>query len=82
MERRKLKFTPSFQYDSIYLNSVLGHKADNWLTILRGLTDLHLAYNNVAPWSEVPPLPENHLREEVYRVGLDGFANTGGPKWP
>ncbi len=82
MERRKLKFTPSFQYDSMYLNSVLGHKADNRLAILRGLTGLHLAHNTVAPLSEVPTLPENHLREGVYRVGFDGFANTGGPKWP
>ena len=82
MKRREMKFTPSFQYDSIYLNSVPGQKASNRLAILRGLTSMHLAYNTVAPSSEVPTLPENRLGEGVYKVGLDGFAKTGGSKWP
>jgi hypothetical protein len=82
MERRKAELTQSYQYDSDYLNSKGGQKASNRLAILRGLTSMHLAYNTVAPSSEVPTLPENRLGEGVYRVGLDGFAKTGGPKWP
>jgi len=82
MERREAKFTPSYLYEADYLNSRLGPETSNRLAVLRGLADLPLAYNTPSPMGEVPALPENHFGESVYRTGLDGFANVGGPKWP
>lgn len=82
MDRRESEFTPSYQYDSENLNSKQEHEAANRLAVLRGWVVLNFVFNTTEPRGEVPTLPENHLRERVYRTGLDGFSKTGGPKWP
>jgi hypothetical protein len=82
MDRRESELNLSYQYDSDHLNSKQEHQADNLLALLRAWAGLNLVFNSVEPRGEVPPLPENHLRERAYRIGLDGFFKAGGPKWP
>lgn len=81
MDRLESEFTPSYLFESEYLNSKLGPEDGTWLVVLRALADVRLCFNSTTPVVESPKLPENHLGEIVYRAGLHSFTKAGGPKW-
>ena len=81
MERHRTDDAFSFLNESDHMmNSDLAPGFDNRIVALKALTHLQIAFNSPSPVVGRPSLSENQLGERAYRVGLEAFASSEGPK--